>query len=297
MRKILFLMTLFFVGGTLQAQEVVDLWEKGKAPFYKENDLKEYEKEAYSTLCVFDVTAPTLTIFEAKGENSGKAVLVIPGGGYGLVAMHHEGYDVAKKLQEAGITAAVLKYRLPNPKSSTKPEIIPITDARRGFKLLRNLSEKYGFSKDQVGVVGFSAGGHLATVSALWPTDDPEEKPNFCGYIYGVTDLSKINLEWLEESLYYRKLTKEEVAQNTLLNFVTKDAPPTFLVHAYDDDVCFIEETTLYAEKAHKVGAEVETHIFPKGGHGFGLGREIDGTNQWPDLFISWMKRLDVSVN
>ncbi|MBB6459043.1 alpha/beta hydrolase [Flammeovirga kamogawensis] len=292
MKNIVLSFFLLLVFNAVNAQEVIHLWEGQEKPFYKENDLKEYEEEAYGTTCVFDITEPTLTVFKAKGKNTGKAVVIIPGGGYGLVAMYHEGYDLAKALSKSGITAAVLKYRLPNPKSSDTPWLVPITDARRSLKLMRAISNKYGFKKDKVGVMGFSAGGHLATVATLWPSEDIEERPNFSAFIYGVTDLSDANKEWLENDLYYRKMTPEEIEQNTLLNFVSKDTPPAFLVHAYDDDICFIKETTLYTEKMHKVGAAVETHIFPVGGHGFGAGREVDGTNQWVDLFINWTKRL-----
>ena len=272
------------------AQDVYDLWEGEEVPHSKENDLKEYEKEIWNTLCAYDVTKPTLTVYKAQGENTGKAVIIIPGGGYTLVAVHHEGYDLGKVLAKEGITAAVLKYRLPNPKSSDQPESVPLDDARRALKLLRANAEKYGFDNDKVGVMGFSAGSHLATVASLWKSEDDDENPNFSALIYGVTNLSAENLKWLEESLYYRKLTEEELAQNTLLDLVSKDAPPAFLVHAYDDTTCHVEETTLYAQKLfdHKVPAEV--HLFPKGGHGFGMGRKEDGTDRWVPLFVNWLK-------
>jgi acetyl esterase/lipase len=287
----LFVMFQVFVisVSTAFAQEVFHLWEKGQKPFYKVNDLKEYEKEAYQTLCVFDVTEPSLTIYPAKGENTGKAVLIIPGGGYGLVAMYHEGYDIAKVLSEQGITAAVLKYRLPNPKSSDQPEKVPLADARRAMVMMHNMAKDYGFAMDKIGVMGFSAGSHLATIMGLWPAASTEERPDFSALIYGVTDLSPENLKWLEESLYYRKLTPDEIEQNTLLDLVNKNTPPTFLVHAYDDDICRIEESTHYAQKLQGFGINIEMHLFSKGGHGFGIGREADGTNQWLDLFVQWL--------
>ncbi|WP_281613795.1 alpha/beta hydrolase [Flammeovirga sp. SubArs3] len=298
MQKQLIFWLILLLSTSLYGQEVYPLWEKVEIPFYKENDLKEYEKEAYGTLCVFDITHPTITVFKAKGKHkTDKAVLIMPGGGYGLVAMYHEGYDVAKKLAENGITAAVLKYRLPNLKSCTVPESVPLADARKGLSLLRSFADKYSFDASKVGVMGFSAGAHLATVTTLWKSEAEDENPNFAAYIYGVTQMTKLNIEWLENDLYHRKLTASEVEENTLMNLVTKDTPPTFLVHAYDDDICFIEETTVYAEKMNKVGAEVETHIFPKGGHGFGLGRASDGTDQWSDLFINWVKRMNRGIN
>jgi len=138
--------------------------------------------------------------------------------------------------------------------------------------------------------MGFSAGSHLATVTSLWRSEDKEENPNFSALIYGVTNLTDANLQWLEESLYFRKLTEEEMAQNRLLDLVSKDTPPAFLVHAYDDDICNVEETTLYAQKLFEHNVLVEMHLFPKGGHGFGMGRKEDGTDQWVQLFINWLK-------
>jgi acetyl esterase/lipase len=241
----------------------------------------------YDTTCVFDITEPTLTLYKAKGLNSGKAVLIIPGGGYSLVALYHEGFDVAELLAENGITAAVLKYRLPNPRSSDRPHRVPLSDARRALKLLREKAA----DDAETGVLGFSAGSHLATVMSLWESGDEDENPDFSALIYGVTNLSEDNLKWLEERLYYRRMTDEEVAQNTLLNLISADTPPAFLVHAYDDKVCNIEESTRYAEQLSEHNIGVEIHLFPKGGHGFGTGRKEDGTDQWVPLFINWVKR------
>lgn len=280
---------LLSIQGYSQAE--IYLWDGIEKPFYKENDLKEYEKEAWGTSCLYDITEPTLTIFKPLGQNSGKAVMIIPGGGYDLVAIHHEGYDVAKKLSEQGITAAVLKYRLPKVESSDRPEQVPLSDARRGLEILRQHSESFGFEKSKVGVVGFSAGSHLATLIALWKSGNELMNPDFTGLIYGVTDLSDENLTWLEQSLYHRSLTKEEIEQNTLLNLVSKESPPAFIVHAYDDDVCQIKESTLYAQKIAENKVAVEMHLFPHGGHGFGVGRQEDGTDQWVPLFINWIKK------
>lgn len=288
-RLLVLVVALLISVNPVLCQEVFSLWEKGEKPYYKPNELKEYEEEAYHTLCVFEVTEPTLTIYRARIENTGKAVLIIPGGGYSLVAMNHEGYDIAQALSEQGITAAVLKYRLPNPKSSDQPEKVPLADARQAMVKMHSMAKDYEFDPNKLGVMGFSAGSHLATILATWPTESGEERPDFSALIYGVTDLSLDNLKWLEESLYYRKLTPDEIEQNTLLNLVNKSTPPAFLVHAYDDDICRVEESTLYAQKLQEFGVNTEMHLFSKGGHGFGIGREEDGTNQWLGLFIHWL--------
>jgi acetyl esterase/lipase len=275
-----------------KAQDIVTLWQEVEKPFYKDNSLQEYEKETWGTMCLYDITEPTITIFSAKGDNTGKAVMIIPGGGYEVVAINHEGYDLAKVLSEQGITAAVLKYRIPKTESSDMPHLVPLTDARCALKLLRERSDEYGFDRSKVGVLGFSAGSHLATVLGLWKSNNENENPDFSALIYGVTDLSYDNLKWLEETLYHRKLTNVEIKQNTLLDLVSEDTPPAFLVHSYDDDVCFVKESTLYAQKLRESSVKAEMHLFQKGGHGFGMGREEDGTNQWVPLFVNWLKRF-----
>ncbi len=273
------------------AQDVFKLWEDQKKPYYKENNLKEYEKiSSFNVMCAYDVTEPTITIYKAKGKNTGKCVVIIPGGGYSLVAIYHEGYDIAKVLSENGITAVVLKYRLPNPLSSDIPHLVPITDTRRALKLIREKAGIYGINKEEIGVMGFSAGSHLATVCGIWKSKDKNENPNFSALIYGVTLSSDINIKWLEESLFYRKMTNKEISENNLIDFVTENTPPAFLAHAYDDTECKIEESTLYAEKLIENNVLAEMHLFSKGGHGFGLGRKEDNTDQWLPLFITWLK-------
>jgi len=296
MRKVvpvLFIILLGFGLTNATAQDVVKLWEGQAKPFYKENSLVEKEQTTDGVTILSDITEPTLTIYPAQGKNSGVAVVVIPGGGYSIVAIKHEGHDIAKALSERGITAAVLKYRLPNPKSSPEPEKVPLSDARRALKILHQQAEKYGINKSLIGVSGFSAGSHLSTVASLWKSSDPDENPAFSGLIYGVTKISGDTQKWLEDNLYFRKMTAEEQTQNRLLDRVDKTTPPAFLVHAYDDTTCNVEQSLLYAQKLRENNVPVEMHLFPTGGHGFGPGKKEDGTDQWVPLFAAWLLRLD----
>lgn len=276
----------------LYSQQVIKLYGEQSAPFSKSNALKEYEADCWGATCVYDVVTPTLTLFETKNSDRVPAVIILAGGGYETQAIYHEGFDVAKKLAANGIFASVLKYRLPKLESATKPELVPITDVRAALTLLRQKHEELNIDPNRVGVMGFSAGGHLATVASVHGVKDETQNPDFSLLIYGVTRLTKENLRWLQDSLYHGPLSKEEVEYNTLLNHVSSDTPPAFLVHAIDDDICHYSESTLYAEALTKNKVGVETHLFPTGGHGFGLGHKEHGTDQWIDLAINWIKRL-----
>lgn len=276
---------------TLCAQDVIPLWE-GEAPHSIPNTLEEYvEVSSYHVLCAYNVTEPTLTIHRALGENSDRAMIVVPGGGYVEESIVAEGQEIAEALSALGITAAVLKYRLPLKESSDQPHLVPITDARRAISLMKSLAEKYDFDRRKVGIMGFSAGGHLATAVSVLKSEETDENPDFSAPIYPVTTVGSENRKWLEESLFHRPMTAQELQQYSLVDHVSAATPPAFLAHAYDDDVVPIAESELYADALIAVGQEVEVHFFARGGHGFGPGRSDDGTDQWLGLLANWIKR------
>ena len=262
-RLILPIFAIVFTTSYSLGQKTYDLWETGKAPFYKANDLEEYKKELWGTECTFNITQPTITVYPAKGDNTGRAIIVVPGGGYELVAQQHEGHDVARVLSDAGVTAIVLKYRLPLVDATTEPQHVPLTDLRRALEMTHSMADEYGVRKESIGVLGFSAGSHLATVASLWPGTKPEHRVAFSVLIYGVTEFTEENQNWLEKSLYHRELTQQEIEAETLLNHVSADTPPAFLVHAYDDDICPVEESTLYAEALRANGVQRPFLVFP----------------------------------
>jgi acetyl esterase/lipase len=161
MRSVIFLFILF-ANQSLSGQEVINLWT-GQAPYSKPNSLKETVIESWCVECAKNVTNPTLTVYRAKGDNSGRAMIILPGGGYELESIVAEGQLIAEYLSSEGIVAAVLKYRLPLKEASDKPHLLPITDTRKAISLLRSMAGDYGIDPEQVGIMGFSAGGHLAT--------------------------------------------------------------------------------------------------------------------------------------
>ncbi|MFC1689535.1 alpha/beta hydrolase [Pseudomonadota bacterium] len=274
------------------AREVIPIWGEEQPPFYKPHTLEEYEEPCWRVTCAYQVVNPTLTLYLPAGDLNGVAVVILPGGGYEAEAVYHEGYEIAETLAQTGTIAAVLKYRLPNPQTATKPELVPIADVRRALKILREKQQEPGFEATKFGVMGFSAGSHLATAVSLSHSPDANENPDFSMLIYGVTRLTAENRKWLEDTLYHRAMTPAEIEEQTFLERVDSTTPPAFLVHSYDDETCHFTESTLYAEALKENGVEVEMHLFARGGHGFGPGRDEDGTSQWLSLADNWLGRL-----
>jgi acetyl esterase/lipase len=272
------------------AQDVIPLWT-GPPPFSKANSLHESTVQSWGAACAKNVTVPTLAVYPAQCVNSGHAIIILPGGGYELESIVAEGQEIAEYLSSRGIVAGVLKYRLPLPEASDLPHLLPLADARRAILLLKSSADKYGIPASKVGILGFSAGGHLAAAASVLTSKNADENPDFSALIYPVTTLGDSNRQWLEASLFHRPMTDPEKKQYALVDHVSSRTPPAFLVHAYDDTVVPIQESIAYAGAMKAAGRDVETHFFTRGGHGFGPGRQEDGTSQWMDLLANWINR------
>lgn len=288
--KSITLCIIFTAMCSAQAQQVINLWP-GQPPYSKPNTVEESVIESWGVPCVKDVTVPTLTIYRAKGDHSGHAMIIAPGGGYQVESFVAEGQRIAEFLSAQGIVAAVLKYRLPLTEISDQPHLLPITDARRAISLFKSMASAYGVDSSCVGIMGFSAGGHLAASVSVLISEKYDENPDFSALIYPVTTMSADNRKWLEECLFHRAMTDAEVKQFSLVERVSSATPPTFLAHAFDDTMTPIDESLLYAKALRALGQDVEAHFFPRGGHGFGPGRTEDGTSQWLGLLANWIKR------
>lgn len=290
--QIFLLVTLLLCTSIAQAQREIELWPNQAPPYSKPVENLEYIDDCWGGVrCAHRVTNPTLTLYPSE-EKPKVWILVAPGGGYNVIAIYHEGAEIAQALMAKGISAAVLKYRVPDIRTATEPEKVPFADFRRAMSILRTEQTEAGIGNGKIGVLGFSASGHLAVYSMVHPDPNSLLNPDFAILAYGTSRLDPVNRDWLEKNLYYRPLTKEEEQSEMLLNWVTEDTPPAFLVHAVDDDVSHYTESTLYADALRENGVDAELHLFSRGGHGFGPGRDSDGTNQWIDLAVNWVKRL-----
>lgn len=242
------------------------------------------------------VSVPTITVFKPKNPN-GTAVVIFPGGGYKHLAINKEGYKVATWLNTLGITAFVVKYRLPNDAIMVVKSIAPLQDAQEAIRFVRRKAMEFNIDEHKIGVLGFSAGGHLAaTLSTQFNRkvyslgDETSAKPNFSILIYPVISMNDlITHKGSKNNLLGVTPSKEKAAIFSNENQVDKDTPKTFLVHATDDKSVSVENSIQYylALKKHQI--PVEMHIYEKGGHGFGLGAG-NTSKFWSLACEKWLK-------
>lgn len=282
--------------------QTIPLWP-GTIPHQIKGDIEE-KGEYTDILRISRVQVPALEVYLPSKKNSnGKAVLIFPGGGYGILAYDWEGTDIAKWLNSKGIAGIVVKYRLPDATTQTDPKVTPLTDAQRAIRLVRSKAESWNIDPEQVGVIGFSAGGHLAaTLSTQFDkkvyqpvdsTDQLNTRPDFAALIYPViTFVSPATHQGSRDNLL-GKDAEEAVARSFSADLqIDENTPPTFLIHANDDEAVPVENSLMYAAalREHKVPCEI--HIYPSGGHGFSLGFGKGTAESWPDLFFRWMQQF-----
>jgi acetyl esterase/lipase len=295
---------LFFFQMT-QAQDItLPLWPAGKVPNYQKTD--EVEKvESTDIVRISKVQSPEITVFlPSKKTATGQAVIICPGGGYAYLSYNWEGTDVAKLLNAKGIAAIVLKYRLPNSKSNITPDLSPLMDAKRAIRTVRFNADKWNIKKNNIGIMGFSAGGHLASTLATHFDDgdnnskdsieQQSSRPDFAVLIYPVISMTKKIMH-----AGSRNNLIGEHPDSTLANLYSNElqvsprTPPTFLLHATDDKAVPVENSLLFYQALKDNGVPAEMHIFPTGGHGFGLGLGKGSLETWPDLLVGWLRGLN----
>ena len=231
-----------------------------------------------------NVSKPTLEIRRPPADkNTGAAVLVCPGGAYHILAMDLEGTEVCDWLNSVGVTAALLKYRVPR-RAGLEKHTAPLQDAQRALGLLRQKADELGLRADRIGVLGFSAGGHLSaalsthperTYPAIDESDRASCRPDFAVLIYP----AYLTGEKADPA-------KERVAPELPLS---TNAPPTFLAIAQDDPVR-VENAVIYAMALNSLKVPMELHLYPTGGHGYGLRKSSHAVTSWPDRVQDWMR-------
>lgn len=304
MKKLLILIFLATAPYIILAQPItLPLWN-GTPPLQNEMNLQE-ERVRDGILRISNVQSPSLEVYLPEASvATGKAVLIFPGGGYAILAYDWEGTEFAKWLQSHGIAGIVVKYRLPLSESLTDAKEVPLLDAQRAIRLTRHHADEWGLDREQIGVMGFSAGGHLAsTLSTQFdhqtnrPTDRIDSlsaRPDFSILAYPVISFRDISAH----SGSRRNLLGDDASQELIDRFsselnVTADTPQTFLVHGQFDDVVPVENSFLYFDALHRHNVPVSLHVYPVGGHGFAFGTGRGPVEGWTTILLEWLRAMD----
>lgn len=282
---------------TLRAQETIPLYPGPIPGAINKPDAETTNTLENGVVIVGKISRPTITVYRGEKitEGNGKqmAIIIFPGGGYVINALKHEGHDVAKWLAAHGITAFVVKYRVPDSTCMMNPSTAPLQDAQQAIGWVRENAKKFGINKNKIGVLGFSAGGHLAaSASTHYKTQLTKYKkvrPDFSVLVYPVISFTdSIGHTGSRDALLGKHPSNEEIRAWSNEFLVDAHTPPAFLAHAKDDWVNY-KNALMYAEalRAHKVA--VESLLFPEGGHGFGMINPKT-SQQWPDQLLIWLK-------
>ncbi len=281
------------------SQKVIPLY-KGAIPNAKKTADEETSQSLGDRVYnISKVSRPTLSIFlPPKEKANGTAVIICPGGGYSVVSALHEGMDVAKRFNEMGVAAFVLKYRLPDDKYMNNKEIVPLQDAQRALQFVRSNAKRFNINKDRTGILGFSAGGHLAATagthfktSYIINKQKINLRPDFMILVYPVISFTdSIGHVGSREKLIGKNPSKEKIKEYSNELQVTVDTPPTFLVHAKDDDAVSVKNSLQFADALKKNHVPVEVYLYEKGGHGFGMNNKTSEV-KWMNLIEQWLNK------
>lgn len=279
-------------------QTTIDLYD-GAIPNSKANTVEERSHVEHDDIVrIAGVTKPQLiAFFPDKDKSTGEAAIIFPGGGYSILAIDHEGYAVAKKLNEKGIAAFVVKYRLPSNETMEDKAIGPLQDAQRAIKIVRDRATAWGISKDKIGIIGFSAGGHLASTLGthyqkplIDNVNNTSLRPDFMLLLYPVISMdSEITHKGSRKNLLGDHPSEEQVLNYSNEKHINKDIPPTFLVHAKDDRAVPINNSERFRDSLIHHQVPVKLIVYDEGGHGFGLNNKTT-KDQWFDHFILWLE-------
>jgi acetyl esterase/lipase len=254
-------------------------------------------KEKIDGYSISMVTEPTITpYFPEKGKATGTAIIIFPGGSYFNLASDHEGMAVAREFNKIGVTAFVLKYRLPSDQIMVDKTIGPLQDAERAVQMVRERAAEWGVNPHKVGVIGFSAGGHLASTIdthfdkvVIDNKNNISVRPDFAMLIYPVISFGPFAHAFSRENLIGKNPSQQLLDLYSNEKQVTANTPPTFLIHAEDDDVVPVQNSMLFYDALVKNKVKAEMHLFQAGGHGFGLNNSTT-TDHWFDWAANWLK-------
>ncbi|WP_316811558.1 alpha/beta hydrolase [Pedobacter heparinus] len=285
----------------LQAQDIIKLYKK--VPNSIAAEIREKtDSTKNGRLLTRNVTEPGITVFLPEKSNiKTPAVVICPGGGYSYLVINNEGTEVAKALNKKGIAAFVLKYRLPSDLIMKDRTIGPLQDAEQAIKMVRERFNDWNIDTNKVGIMGFSAGGHLASTASTQYTNVVIENPNhtnlrpdFSLLIYPVISFQDSILhKGSKKALIGEDAGVEKTRQYSNELQVNKNTPPAFLIHCSDDKVVPVQNTVQYYEALKKNGIKAEMHVYATGGHGFGMNN-ASRTDKWMDQCFAWLTEMKI---
>ncbi len=296
--KLFLIMTLsLFIANLVRGQEILPLYPKGIPNSKPVPDKEKREVRENGMHIISDITVPTLTVFlPASPASTHTAVVICPGGGYHINAIKHEGLDIAKKLNEWGIAAFVLKYRIPSDASMINKEIGPLQDAQQAIRMVRENAKKWNIDPGKVGIMGFSAGGHLASTvathfnKALIPdAQNVNLRPDFLVLGYPVISFTdSIGHIGSRDNLLGKSPSMQKIREYSNELQVTNETPVTFLIHASDDKVVLPFNSIAFYESLIRHNIPAELHIYERGGHGFGMDNPTT-EEDWMNTLRNWL--------
>lgn len=299
MKKIIFIFSLSLNMHALFAQQEFPLYPKTVPNSKPVPNTQKSEIDKNGVLRISEVSVPTLTVYPADPKiANGTAVIICPGGGYRILAASHEGSDVAKIFNQMGVTAFVLKYRLPNEEAQVDKSIAPLQDAQQAIRIIRKDSTKYGIKANHIGIMGFSAGGHLAATAGTHFTkavgelaDGSNIRPDFMILGYPVITMKDFGHKGSMIQLLGKTPTQSQIDEYSNELHINAQTPPTFLVHAGDDTAVPVQNSLAFYQELQKNKVPAELVIYPKGGHGFGLNNKTT-KEQWMENVKNWMDSM-----
>ena len=295
MKQFISFLLLFLVIDTSQGQEVLQLYSK-KIPNSKPTpDVEKREVRENGMEIISGISVPTVTAFLPQvPAGSGTAVIIFPGGGYHINAIKHEGLEVARKLNEWGIAAFVVKYRIPNDATMQNKEIGPLQDAQQAISIVRENAGRWRINPEKLGIMGFSAGGHLASTAAthfdksLIETKTANLRPDFLVLGYPVISfIDTIAHLGSRENLLGKSPAHAKILEYSNEFQVTPETPPTFIIHAADDKAVVPANSIAFYESLLRHNVPAELHIYERGGHGFGMDNPTT-EEQWMGTLRNW---------
>jgi acetyl esterase/lipase len=296
MKKLFFTFIIIAFSTSLYAQEFIPLWPDGKKPNWN----GKVVTDSLFNERILRVGTPGMFAFLVpKSENRGTTVIICPGGGYERLSHIYNGFNFAKWFNSKGINVFVLLYRLPHQQDLRDRQLGPLTDVQRAVRIVRANADKWNLSKENIGVMGISAGGHAVTTLATHLNDvsaikDSLDKttylPNFTILLSPVVTMGKYAHLGSRRNFLGGDTTAAMIKKYSNELQVTSATPPAFIVHAQNDSTVNVRNSVLYYSALIDKNVQASIHVFPQGGHGIGLVDNPGSTDLWLDLLYLWLK-------